>query len=195
MKQKLYRPVGKKELELIIGTKSKAYPPRLDWQPIFYPVLNYDYAAQIALDWNTKDEFSGYCGFVTEFEMDKAYLEQFEVQNVGGAMHNELWVPSEQLSDFNQQIIGHIQVTGAFYGENYVGLVEGSIHFANLNAQQQLDKLKEMPLEGISDLMEKEPNAFLINFSYWKNNLKEETFCNTIKETWVNVLPDLSLCE
>jgi hypothetical protein len=49
---KLYRPVGKKELSLIADSDFKAYPPRLMWQPIFYPVMNFDYAAQIAKEWS-----------------------------------------------------------------------------------------------------------------------------------------------
>jgi hypothetical protein len=51
----LYRPVGTKELELISQLDLRAFPPRLEIQPIFYLVLNFDYAAQIARDWNTKD--------------------------------------------------------------------------------------------------------------------------------------------
>lgn len=50
----LYRPVGIKELELIALSDWAAFPPRLPHQPIFYPVLNFQYAAQIARDWNTK---------------------------------------------------------------------------------------------------------------------------------------------
>ncbi|HEV2482639.1 MAG TPA: hypothetical protein VGS79_23400 [Puia sp.] len=37
---KLYRPVGLKELELIRLSGWREFPPRLEWQPIFYPVLN-----------------------------------------------------------------------------------------------------------------------------------------------------------
>ncbi|WP_431215309.1 hypothetical protein ACQ86N_11730 [Puia sp. P3] len=37
---KLYRPVGLRELELIQHSGWKGFPPRLEWQPIFYPVLN-----------------------------------------------------------------------------------------------------------------------------------------------------------
>ncbi|MBK5721430.1 hypothetical protein JGH11_11150 [Dysgonomonas sp. Marseille-P4677] len=66
MNTTLYRPVGLKELQLIIDLDFKAFPPRLEWQPIFYPVLNQEYAEQIAEKWNTKDEFSGYCGIVTK---------------------------------------------------------------------------------------------------------------------------------
>ena len=65
--RKLYRPVGVKELDLILNTGCRRYPKRLPTQPIFYPVLNQEYAAEIAKLWNTKDQFSGYAGFVTEF--------------------------------------------------------------------------------------------------------------------------------
>jgi hypothetical protein len=44
----LYRPVGPKELKLIADTGYRAFPPRLPEQPIFYPVLNEEYATQIA---------------------------------------------------------------------------------------------------------------------------------------------------
>jgi len=55
----LFRPVGLTELELIAELNWKTFPPRLEWQPIFYPVLNQGYAEQIASKWNTKDSFSG----------------------------------------------------------------------------------------------------------------------------------------
>lgn len=35
----LYRPVGRKELDLIKESGFKRFPPRLFHQPIFYPVL------------------------------------------------------------------------------------------------------------------------------------------------------------
>ena len=44
----LFRPVGLKELELIAESGWRAFPPRLEWQPFFYPVLNVEYAEQIA---------------------------------------------------------------------------------------------------------------------------------------------------
>lgn len=40
----LFRPVGQKELELIRASGMREFPPRLSWQPIFYPVLNEEYA-------------------------------------------------------------------------------------------------------------------------------------------------------
>lgn len=112
----LYRPVGLKELQLIVESDFKAFPPRLEWQPIFYPVMNEEYACEIALKWNTKDEFSGYCGFVTAFNMSKNFLEKYEIQNVGGAIHNEMWVPAEELQEFNLNIIEGIKITKTFVG-------------------------------------------------------------------------------
>jgi hypothetical protein len=40
---------------------------------------------------------------------------------VGGFEHNELWIPSEELTEFNEHIVGKIEVLAAFYGEKYVG--------------------------------------------------------------------------
>lgn len=117
MKTTLYRPIGLKELQLIIDAEFKAFPPRLEWQPIFYPVLNQEYAVQIAQKWNIKDEFSGYCGIVTKFDMPTEYLQKYEVHNVGGFIHNELWVPAENLAEFNQNIVDKIQIIKVFVGE------------------------------------------------------------------------------
>lgn len=119
MQTTLYRPIGLKELQLIIDLDFKAFPPRLEWQPIFYPVLNQEYAEQIAEKWNIKDEFSGYCGIVTKFGLPTDYLKKYEVQNVGGFIHNELWVPSEELDEFNSNIIGQIEIVKVFTGENF----------------------------------------------------------------------------
>jgi hypothetical protein len=117
----LYRPVGVKELELIKQSGWREFPPRLDWQPIFYPVLNEDYAAQIARDWNTKDAASGYAGYVTAFDVDSDYVSQFEEQVVGSSQHRELWIPAEELANFNTHIQGTIRVVAAYYGDNFAG--------------------------------------------------------------------------
>lgn len=119
--KKLFRPVGVKELELIKECGMRAYPPRFSWQPIFYPVLNFEYAAQIAKEWNTEDEASGYAGFVTEFEIPEEYFLSFKVENVGGKIYEELWVPSEQLHEFNENIINGIRIVAGFYGDKFSG--------------------------------------------------------------------------
>jgi hypothetical protein len=112
----LYRPVGQRELDLIAESGYSAFPPRLPHQPIFYPVLNRDYAKQIAREWNTRDEQSGFVGYVTEFEVQTEYLSRFEPKKVGGANHFEYWIPAEELQDFNRHIQGTIRVIARFEG-------------------------------------------------------------------------------
>lgn len=109
----LFRPVGSKELKLIEESGFVAFPPRLSEQPIFYPVTNEEYACQIARDWNTKFN-DDKIGFVTRFSLPKNYLDQFERKIVGGAQHEELWVPAEQLEEFNSKIVGKIEVIAKF---------------------------------------------------------------------------------
>ena len=112
----LYRPIGVKELELIRDSGYRAFPPRLPHQPIFYPVLNEVYAQQIARDWNTTDAASGFAGYVTRFDVEAAYLQQFEVKTVGGKAHQEYWIPAAELDTFNQHIVGQIEVIAAYQG-------------------------------------------------------------------------------
>ena len=107
----LYRLVNQVELNLIAASAWRAFPPRLPEQPIFYPVLNEEYAIQISRDWNVL--YYG-VGHVVRFAVATDYLAQFAVQNVGDAQHNELWVPAEQLAEFNDHIQGPIEVTATF---------------------------------------------------------------------------------
>ncbi len=107
----LYRPVNQKELDLIEASFWKAFPPRLPDQPIFYPVMNEEYAVQIAVEWNVPAYGVGY---VTKFGVDTDYLSKFNVENVGAGLHNELWVPAEELGEFNSHIVGVIEVIGKY---------------------------------------------------------------------------------
>lgn len=117
---KLYRPTGANELALIIDCGMKRFPPRLFWQPIFYPVLNFKYAAEIAERWNMGDPDSDGVGFVTEFEIPEDYFRKFPIQTVGLEYHQELWVPAAELEDFNNKIVGEIRVSKSFMGTKYL---------------------------------------------------------------------------
>jgi len=110
----LFRPVGEAELRLIAAAEYRAFPPRLPFQPIFYPVLTEAYATEIARDWNTKDEASGFVGYVTRFRVDRAFALRYPVQVAGGRRHQELWVPAEELALFNEHIIGPIEVIAEY---------------------------------------------------------------------------------
>jgi hypothetical protein len=110
----LYRPVGRKELDLIAEAGFHGFPPRLPEQPIFYPVLNEEYATQIARDWNTRDPFSGHVGYVTRFLVRADFLAGYEVKTVGGAQHQEYWIPAADLFAFNAALLGPIEVIAEF---------------------------------------------------------------------------------
>jgi hypothetical protein len=109
----LYRPVGSKELALIRESRFRRFPPRLPEQPIFYPVLNEEYATKIARDWNAKYN-NEKVGYVTRFRVRKDYLQRYEVQTVGGSIHQEYWIPAEELEEFNANIIGEIEIIAEY---------------------------------------------------------------------------------
>ena len=111
----LYRPVGTAELRLIQESGWREFPPRLPEQPIFYPVLNEEYAVEIASRWNTKAGDGR--GYVTRFAVEDGYARRFQVHVVGAAHHQELWVPAGELAEFNRHIAGRIEVIREFAGE------------------------------------------------------------------------------
>ena len=115
----LFRPTGLTEIRLVAESNWRAWPPRLPDQPIFYPVLTLEYARKIARDWNSVDSFSGYIGFVTQFELDDQYASQFQVHTAAGRSHQELWIPARRLDEFNQHIVGQIRPIETFPGPNF----------------------------------------------------------------------------
>jgi hypothetical protein len=107
----LYRPVGPKELTLIEASGWKEFPARRPEQPIFYPVTSEEYATQIARDWNVRQDGAG---FVTRFRIRAEFVARYPVHKVGGTIHTELWVPANELGEFNQNIVGVIEVISEF---------------------------------------------------------------------------------
>jgi hypothetical protein len=107
----LWRPTGPEELALVEASGWRRWPPRLPDQPIFYPVLNEDYAVRIARDWNVKASGVGY---VTRFDVRRAFLDEFDVQQAGGETILEYWIPAERLEELNDSIVGTIEVVQTF---------------------------------------------------------------------------------
>lgn len=112
----LYRPVGQAELDLIKIGGFRKFPPRLPNQPFFYPVLAEEYATQIARDWNTKDERSGFAGYVLRFQVQTEFLDGYEVRIAGSSKHREYWIPAAELAKFNASLVGVIEVIAEFRG-------------------------------------------------------------------------------
>jgi hypothetical protein len=110
----LFRPTGEKELALIRQSGWREFPPRLPDQPIFYPVLNEEYAEQIAQRWNAKE---GRTGYVLRFQVDAEFIARYPVQTVGSRVHQEYWIPAEDLAEFNRNLIGSIELVASFPSE------------------------------------------------------------------------------
>jgi hypothetical protein len=110
----LYRPVGQKEFDLVRASNYREFPPRLPEQPFFYPVLNEDYATQIARDWNTRDENSGFAGYVLRFRVRNDFLNRYEIHVVGDSIHREYWIPAAELANLNANIVDGIELISEF---------------------------------------------------------------------------------
>ena len=106
--------MGRNELGLIEESGMRRFPPRLPEQPIFYPVLNFEYAEKIARDWNSKDERHNHVGYVTEFDISTSHLATYEPQQVGGRGILEYWIPAEELAEFNDAITADIRVVAEY---------------------------------------------------------------------------------
>ena len=188
----LYRPVGQKELELIFESGMLEFPVRLPEQPLFYPVINRVYAQQIARDWNTKEDTK--VGYVTKFEINNEYIKSFEEKIVGSTEHKELWVPAEQVSEFNKQIIGSIEVVDVFFGEDYAGVMP-SVGFSNVkNANEFLIQLKNVSEYNKMDFicfLSANKKPVFINYFYWEKQYQNSEYSKVldeIKQYWTNNL-------
>ena len=133
------------ELRLIHEADLRGFPPRLPEQPIFYPVLRLGYAAQIVRDWNTKSR--SFAGFVTRFEVEDDYVSRFDRRIVGGCEHEELWVPAEEIEEFNGRIVGRVGVGSAYFGPRFVGHVPEVGSFEGKGAVDQLVLLARLVQE------------------------------------------------
>jgi hypothetical protein len=201
---RLFRPVGLNELRLIFETEMTAFPARLPEQPIFYPVLNVPYAIKIARDWNTKNEMRA--GYVTEFEVEDAYVSRFEPHIVGSREHEELWVPAEDLAEFNSHIIDKIRVIEAYFGEGFTGYIPERFGLAGKNATEQLITLVPwLEYSSFDVWMEIAANrlAIFLHFPFWTQRnfeqdgiaieRKNETL-EYVQQAWAERYPDMPLC-
>jgi hypothetical protein len=192
-------------MKLMLDGDLKGFPPRLPEQPIFYPVLNKPYADQIARSWNTKDKFSGYVGFVTEFKVESPFIDQFEEQVVGSGMHNELWIPAEQMDEFNQNLVGRIKLVDVFYGDAYKGFDHEGTCFSRRSLVEQFllwrEALTDNPLES-RHLMQEYWQMIFVNASFWSKtdlasyNISEQEKADTLaimKQCWRQLFPDMEL--
>src|SRR6266498_353732 len=195
----LYRPVGLQELELIYDSGMEAFPARLSQQPIFHPVLNLEYARQIASDWNVKS--GQIAGYVTQFKVEDDYTGQFEKHTVGGSQHQELWIPADEMEEFNRHIVGHIKVLEAHFGDAFEGFVPDKFGLQGKNAVAQFTLLANSYLYKRMDFyleIKRHHKAIFLNYPFWqkyefKNQGLKEKVLQAIKEAWLTSFPKIPL--
>jgi hypothetical protein len=56
-------------------------------------------------------------GYVTRFRVRNEYLQRYEIQTVGSSIHQEYWIPAEELEEFNRNIVGKIEVLAEYRGQ------------------------------------------------------------------------------
>ena len=195
----LYRPVGLKELALIYDSGMKAFPARLPKQPIFYPVLQLEYARQTASDWNVKNgEFAGY---VTQFTVEDRYVKKLEKHKVGKTQYQELWIPEDKMEDFNKHIAGHIKVLEGHFGKGFKGFVPEEFGLQGKNAVEQFTLLTNDFLYKRMEFyreIRRSHKAVFLNYPFWqtyefKNPGLKEKILQAIKEAWFTSFPQISL--
>jgi hypothetical protein len=194
MPTNLFRPIGLHELALLWDSGMRAFPERLAQQPIFYPVVNLEYARQIAREWNTPDTNSGFAGFVTRFGVSSTYLSKFDLHTAGSAAHQEYWIPAKELSSFNKAISGLISVEEAYFGDKFVGYVPDNHRLKGRNAVEQFIELSEMsdPADFISEILANRKAVFLNCFFWVKADLsrlgcnreQREVFFTNLANAW-----------
>src|SRR6266498_5883037 len=195
----LYRPVGLQELELIYDSGMKTFPARLPQQPIFYPVLELEYARQVASDWNAKSGQSA--GYVTQFKVDDQYIGRFEKHTVGGSQHQEYWIPAEEVEEFNKHLVGHIKVVEAYFGNAFEGFVPDQFGLQGKNAADQFTLLANDYIYKRMDFyleIKRNHKAVFLNYPFWlkydfKNQVLKEKILQAIKSAWLTSFPKIPL--
>jgi hypothetical protein len=107
----LFCSVGPGEYRLIEQSGFRAFPPRTG-QPIFYPVLTEAFALKIAHEWILPELKVAY---LTRFKVRRAFLARYPVDNAGGKDLDEYWIPAADLPEFNQNIVGLIEIIRQFH--------------------------------------------------------------------------------
>ncbi len=160
----------------------RGFPPRLAQQPIFYPVVNLEYARQIAREWNPPDKNSGFAGFVTQFDLSSTYLSKFDLHTAGSAAHREYWIPARELSSFNKAISGLISVEEAYFGLQFSGWVPEDHMLKGLRAKEQFEALSAILDFGefVAEVSANRKAAFL-NCIFWSKTSLSDPECTEVQ--------------
>ena len=113
----LYRPIDSKEFTLIEASGWRQFTlPRLLAELILTP--DEECAIRLAREW----EVVRGAGFVTRFVAGAEFVSRYPVRTFGARTdgprylptYEEIWVPREELAEFNRHIVGKIEVIHMF---------------------------------------------------------------------------------
>ncbi|HEV2135077.1 MAG TPA: hypothetical protein VGR47_12635 [Terracidiphilus sp.] len=199
----LYRPMDIEELRLLYETGMKGFPARKPEQPIFYPVLNLEYANEIAKRWNAEGQTRS--GYVAKFTVDDSYAAQFERRTVGASHHVELWVPAEELPRFNDHILPPIVIVSAHFGGDFHGYVPTQYGLRGKDASAQFVALARTldysPMDFRGEIAANHIAIFL-NYGFWRQHAfsnehitkaEHDRVLNAIQKIWTSMFPEIEL--
>lgn len=167
----MYRPVGLREMMMVLDSGNRRFPDREQGQSVFYPTYSAVHATQMARDWHTKDPYAGFAGFVTAFDMEEEYLQALPLTDRNGKKRQELKIPSSDLAEFNTHIQGPIRITKCFFGAGYTGPVPKTGPMQGMDASDQLDYLQQTfahDRESFEHTLRHWSNEIRVNVEYWK---------------------------
>lgn len=199
----LYRAMDMEELRLVYATGMRQFPQRKPEQPIFYPILNLEYANEIARRWNATSDLQS--GYVARFDLDDAYATKFEPKKVGGVHHLELWVPAEELPQFNEHIFPPIVIISAYFAKNFKGYVPSQFGLQGKDATAQFTALaRTLDYSAMDFRCEIAANhvAVFLNYAFWfqssfaregVNRAEQERVLEAVRDTWSKAFPKIHL--
>lgn len=166
-------------------------------------MLNQEYAEQIARDWNTKS--GSLAGYVTELDVDDGHAASFPVQQAGSRKHRELWVPAEELEEFNRHIQGRIRIIAAYFAPTFSGLIPAGFSLRGRSAREQLDALRRIHEYSLMDFhgeITANHEAVFVHYPYWEQILGKEgvlpapdakALLRAIRDVWTSAFPGIPL--
>ncbi len=111
----LYKSVSPIQLSHLINVDWRYFVPESPDQKLFVPKLHLSFAEMLA----RQIEVATYCaGYVVSFEIQKAFIDHYEVTSVAYEENEEYCIPIEDLGAMNRGIEGRIQLVSWFSGRS-----------------------------------------------------------------------------
>jgi hypothetical protein len=199
----LFRPMNIHELESVYDSAMSRFPPRLEGQPFFYPVITLEYACEIAERWNAREE-SG-AGYVCKFAVDDTYVSKFPAHQVGNRSHRELWIPADEPEAFNDHVVPPILVVATYFGPQFRGYIPRRFGLKDKDAATQFTVLAATLDYSAMDVhceVLANNKAVFLNFAYWEQfgsslggitDASRDALLAYIRATWSSAFSNIPL--